>query len=285
MSFVFFRFVLKSKNSQGGFMKLKVFFLMLFSCLLISGLGFASDVLVTINDQLLEDEGIIIEENGIPYGLLSEFAQRMDISLEWLPNAKFAVLNIGEDYVSYKMDSNLIVINNKSDELTSESFVKEGRIYVPLYSICEVMGIQMTWDPELVHVTLSHPEFKVATSEVRRMNYTEEDYYWLAKIVEAETRGGSLDKKTAVANVVLNRVASPKFPNTVYEVIYQRNQFPPAYKSSFLTKEPSQASLMAAKRAMMGIEVAPNCLYFNYIPFSTKADSFYKLIEGDYFYF
>ncbi|OJV66336.1 MAG: hypothetical protein BGO41_02565 [Clostridiales bacterium 38-18] len=266
-------------------MKLKVFLLMLFSCLLISGFGFASDVLVTVNDQLLEDEGIIIKENGIPYGLLSEFAQRMDITLEWLPNAKFAVLNIGEDYVSYKMDSNLIVINNKSDELTNESFVRDGRIYVPLYSICDVMGIQMTWDSELVHVTLSSPTIKIAASEVRSMNYSEEDLIWLARIIEAETRGGSLDKKTAVANVVLNRVASPKFPNTIYEVIYQRNQFPPAYKSSFLTRELSQSSLMAAKRAMMGVEIAPNCLYFNSIPFASKADSFYKLIEGDYFYF
>lgn len=266
-------------------MRIKVLILMLFSCLMISGLGFASDVLVTINDQLIIDDGLVIVENGVPYGLVSDFAQRMNIEVEWLQNAKLAVLTINGDYTSFKMDSNLLIINNKSYEMNYNSFVEDGRIYVPLEVIAEKLNFTYQWDPTLLIMKLQSSELTVSPSEIKPMNFTEEDVMWLSRIIEAESRGGSLDKKTAIANVVLNRVKSPQFPNSIYEVIFQRGQFPPAYKSGFMTRVPSELSVAAAKRALMGVEVAKNCLYFNYIPFATKADSFYKLIEGDYFYF
>ncbi|MDH8678972.1 cell wall hydrolase [Fusibacter bizertensis] len=266
-------------------MRIKVLILMLFSCLMISGLGFASDALVTINDQLIVDEGLVVVENGIPYGLVSDFAQRMNIEVEWLQNAKLAVLTIDGDYLSFKMDSNLLIINNKSYEMKHNSFADNGRIYIPFEVLAEKLGITYQWDATLLHMTIQNSELEVLPSEVKELNYTDDDLLWLSRIIEAETRGGSLDKKTAVANVVLNRVNSTQFPNSIYEVIFQRNQFPPAYKSGFMTKVPSDLSVAAAKRALMGVEVAKDCLYFNYIPFATKTDSFYKLIEGDYFYY
>ncbi|GAB6107868.1 cell wall hydrolase [Fusibacter bizertensis] len=266
-------------------MRIKVLILMLFSCLMISGLGFASDALVTINDQLIVEDGLVVVESGIPYGLVSDFAQRMNIEVEWLQNAKLAVLTIDGDYLSFKMDSNLLIINNKSYEMEHNSFVEDGRIYIPFDVLAEKLGITYQWDSTLMHIAIQSNELKVLPSEVKKLNYSEEDLLWLARIIEAESRWGSLDKKTAIANVVLNRVNSAQFPNSIYEVIFQKGQFPPAYKSGFGTKIPSELSVAAAKRALMGVEIAKNCLYFNYIPFATKADSFYKLIEGDYFYY
>lgn len=266
-------------------MRIKVLILMLFSCLMISGLGFASDALVTINDQLIANDGLVVVENGIPYGLVSDFAQRMNIEVEWLKNAKLAVLTIDGDYLSFKMDSNLLIINNKSYEMEHNSFVEDSRIYVPFEVLAEKLGFTYQWDSTLLHVAIQSNELNVSSAEVKKLNYSEEDLLWLSRIIEAESKGGSLDKKTAVANVVLNRVNSAQFPNSIYEVIFQKGQFPPAYKSGFVTKIPSDLSIAAAKRALMGVEVAKNCLYFNYIPFATKTDSFYKLIEGDYFYY
>ena len=85
--------------------------------------------------------------------------------------------------------------------------------------------------------------------------------------------------------MVLNRVADPRFPNTIYEVIFQKGQFPPAYYSSFATLEPKEESFTAAKNALMGEVIIEDALYFNYIPFKSKSDDFIRNIEGDYFYY
>lgn len=52
--------------------------------------------------------------------------------------------------------------------------------------------------------------------------FSARDVEWLAKLVYAEARGESYTGQVAVAATVLNRVKSPVYPNTIYEVIFQR---------------------------------------------------------------
>ena len=56
--------------------------------------------------------------------------------------------------------------------------------------------------------------------------YSGSDINLLAKLIAAEARGESYKGQVAVAAVVLNRVASSEFPNTISGVIYQKNAFP-----------------------------------------------------------
>ena len=64
-----------------------------------------------------------------------------------------------------------------------------------------------------------------------------------------------------MGNVVLNRVASPLFPNTVRDVLFQPNQFTPA-SSGVLQRTPSAESVIAAKLCLDGANTAGNALYF-----------------------
>lgn len=61
------------------------------------------------------------------------------------------------------------------------------------------------------------------------IDYTpqEGEAYLLAAIIQCEAEGESYEGKIAVGNVVLNRVASTSFPNTITGVIYQKKQFSP----------------------------------------------------------
>ncbi len=266
-------------------MKIKILVLTLFACMMLAGMSFASEILVSVNDQLLNHDDMVIYESGTAYGLVSEFTGRMGVEVKWLQTAKMAVLNINDNYVSFQMDSNIMLVNNEIFEMHGNAFMRDGRLYVPLDTLLDKLGATYAWDETLLLAKITGEKLAVDPAEVRKTNFTSEDVLWLARIINAETRGGSLDKKIAVANVVLNRVASPRFPNSIYEVIYQRGQFPPAYKSGFATSEPTELSVIAAKRALMGVFTAKNCLFFNNRPFTSKSDSFYKLIEGDYFYF
>ena len=60
--------------------------------------------------------------------------------------------------------------------------------------------------------------------------YDADVVYWLSRIISAESRGEPLIGQIAVGNVVLNRVRSSAFPNTVWGVIFDRKwgvQFSP----------------------------------------------------------
>ncbi len=57
------------------------------------------------------------------------------------------------------------------------------------------------------------------------INITNEELLLLSKLVTGEARGESYEGQVAVAAVVINRVKDPRFPNTIKDVIYQKNAF------------------------------------------------------------
>ena len=87
------------------------------------------------------------------------------------------------------------------------------------------------------------------------------DLYLLAKCVHAEARGESYIGKVAVAAVILNRVDSPDFPNTVYGVIYQPWAFTCTHDGQ-IDLEPDNASYQAAQDALNGWDPTYGCIYY-----------------------
>ncbi len=92
-------------------------------------------------------------------------------------------------------------------------------------------------------------------------NYTNSDLYLLAKCIYAEARGESYTGQVAVGAVILNRVASSAFPNTVAGVIYQQNAFT-AVSDGQITLEPDKTALNAASDALNGWDPTYGCLYY-----------------------
>lgn len=79
----------------------------------------------------------------------------------------------------------------------------------------------------------------------------------LQKLVEAEAGGESMPGKIAVVNVVMNRIRSNSFPDTITDVIYQKNQFEPVVTGVIYKKTPSDETKEAVRRALMGESVIP----------------------------
>ena len=92
-------------------------------------------------------------------------------------------------------------------------------------------------------------------------NYTSSDLYLLAKCIYAEARGESYTGQVAVGAVILNRVDSPAFPNTIAGVIYQKNAFT-AVSDGQINLEPDQTAMNAASDAMNGWDPTYGCLYY-----------------------
>lgn len=95
--------------------------------------------------------------------------------------------------------------------------------------------------------------------------YSYDDFYWLSRIIHAESEGESYDGKLAVGSVVINRVNSNKFPDNIKEVIFQKNkttsQFTPVSTGSIINN-PSEDSIKAAIDALEGKKPVGNSLFF-----------------------
>lgn len=89
----------------------------------------------------------------------------------------------------------------------------------------------------------------------------EEDLFLLASIIHGEARGEPYEGQVAVGAVVLNRVASENFPDTIAEVIYQRGAFDAVADSQFYLT-PNETALRAAQDALNGWDPTNGALYY-----------------------
>ncbi|MBQ3403889.1 MAG: cell wall hydrolase [Oscillospiraceae bacterium] len=145
--------------------------------------------------------------------------------------------------------------------LADRIFEKDGVMYVPLRTLCDVFGAQIEWDgaTRSIHI-ITGGEPIMPGSEF----YNADDLYWLSRIIEAEAGGEKLIGQIAVGNVVINRVVSSEFPDTIYGVIFDKKygvQFTPAY-SGAVYNTPSENAVIAACLAMEGTNIVDNSLYF-----------------------
>ncbi|MEG1204631.1 MAG: cell wall hydrolase [Clostridia bacterium] len=99
----------------------------------------------------------------------------------------------------------------------------------------------------------------------------------LARLINGEARGESYQGQVAVGAVVLNRVKSSKFPNTISGVIYQNGQFSCVKDGQFdKPMEKDSTVYKAAKEAINGADPSNGALYF-YNPKTAKSKWLFSL--------
>ena len=98
--------------------------------------------------------------------------------------------------------------------------------------------------------------------------YSSSDVYLLAKVIAAEARGESYTGQVAVGAVILNRVESSSFPDTVSGVVYQKGAFSCVTDSNWKV-EPTAEARKAAQDAINGWDPSGGALYY-YNPAKTS---------------
>lgn len=117
-----------------------------------------------------------------------------------------------------------------------------------------------------------------ATASALGIYMSEQDnynLYLLAKCIHAEARGEPYIGMVAVGAVILNRVASPDFPNSIYEVIYQPWAFTATHDGQ-INLEPERAAYQAAQDALNGWDPSYGSLYYYNPATATSAWIFSK---------
>ena len=129
---------------------------------------------------------------------------------------------------------------------------EDGDTLVPTRALAAALGADVAWTGAV--------EFTAGESFILPGDqfYNAEDLNLLARVITHESGNQPLAGKIAVGNVILNRVAHRSFPNTVSDVIYEKNQFPGATNAT-----PNAESIIAAKLCLDGAVTVPGALYFN----------------------
>ncbi|MCH5147090.1 MAG: spore cortex-lytic enzyme [Clostridiales bacterium] len=92
-------------------------------------------------------------------------------------------------------------------------------------------------------------------------SYTSSDTYLLAKCIYAEARGESYVGQVAVGAVILNRVRSTSFPNTISGVVYQKGAFT-SVSDGQINLAPDKTAMNAAQDAINGWDPTYGCIYY-----------------------
>ena len=241
----------------------------------------ASTVDIHYNDWGMPVTGYL--KDGTTYVPIRQFFNLLGGSWVTWDEADRSATVKGNASATFYLNSQTAWYNGTKQTLTGRSYAIDGIMYVPLRGLAGVLDCDISYSEALRRVTLS-------TNESPEPDI--DSVYWLSRIIEAESGAEPYKGKLAVGNVILNRVKSPDFPNSIYGVIFDRKngvQFTPVANGT-IYNTPSAESIRAAKECLSGTSVVGSCLYFFNPKTATKADwiirncSYYASIGNHDFY-
>ncbi len=192
-------------------------------------------------------------ENGVTYVPLRALLDTLggwDVS--WDSAKRAAVAVSGDSCLTADPAADTVTVDGEAR--SGRVYVQEGVTYVPLRTAAELLGCAVEWDAY----------FQGAAVTSGSAEHNAVDFYWLSRIISAESRGESLVGQIAVGNVICNRVASDEFPDTVKGVVFDKKngvQFEPVSNRT-IYDEPTEQSVLAARLVMAGVDAAGESLYF-----------------------
>lgn len=154
-------------------------------------------------------------------------------------------------------------IRSKERYIYTKAIEVDGEKHLPLRALAALFDSEIDWDADTNTAYVSCYSSDIIPADEF---YDAEDLYWLSRIISSESEGEILKGKLAVGSVVLNRVDSESFPDTVYDVVFDNKygvQFTPTANGR-IYRDPTPESVIAAKMTLEGYRVSSDILYFIY---------------------
>ena len=239
------------------------------TCTVFAGTAYRQ-VNISFKDKNIKMTGYLINSTTyVPFRDLYSKLQNADIS--WDAKTKTASAKYEGTKISAKVNDSYITVNNKVVKSTGKNLLINNRIYIPLRSASENMGLSVSWDQKTYTAELSYLDnknnehsFVSENNQNTETKINENDLYWLSRLIYAEAVGQPLEGKIAVGNVVMNRVRSKDYPDNVYDVIFDKKygtQFSPTENGS-IYNEPDNECIEAAKKVLEGYSLDDRIIYF-----------------------
>ena len=213
---------------------------------------------VSINGKALSVKGAVI--NGVHYIPLRAAASVLGASYSYVSASRTSTLRLAglelvatdACYVTYANGRTLF-------STTPNVIMSDGRLYIPVNILSKALGMSHSASDDSVQINGSYKPLVSADKF-----YREDEVFWLARIIHAESIGEPLLGQIAVGGVVMNRVKSAYYPNTIYGVIFDRKygvQFSPVLNGT-IYNNPSYSARLAAQICLEGYDVTDGAFFF-----------------------
>lgn len=199
---------------------------------------------------------------NITYVSLSAMAQLLDPTAQVSWDGSTATVTTAALSLNAKVGQLYIEANGRYLYVPETVQGDGGEACVPLRTVAEAFDASVGYDSATGVVTVTRGSGAIRNGEGF---YNWNDLFWLSRVIYRESGNQPLEGQMAVGNVILNRVADPAFPDTVEDVLAQKNQFT-TYASGVLSAtEPSETSIIAAKLVLDGgeVEETKGALFFD----------------------
>ncbi len=207
--------------------------------------------------------GSVQVKNNTTYVGIRKFSTDLDPSASVTYSSDTRTLTVRTSALTLTCtdESNYIVANGRYLYYDQPIFMKNGTMYAPILQIYRAFDASIKWSDSMHGFVVTRRSGGITSGSGY---YRSDEVYWLSRIISAEAKGESLRGKIAVGNVILNRVRSSAFPNTIYSVIFDKKygvQFTPTANGTIYAT-PTAESIIAAKICLEGYSVSTGILYF-----------------------
>jgi len=215
---------------------------------------------VTVNGRTLPEVALVM--NGTTYLPLRAFLSVLgNAKVSYNSSTKTATASINGLYISVS-DGGFVTYANDRPlfSFSPAVLMNNGKMYVPASALLKATGLRLSSQSTTSLICTGSFSPLVHASRF----YREDEVLWLSRIISAESRGEPLIGQIAVGNVIMNRVRSPLFPNTIWSVIFDRRygvQFSPVANGT-IYQNAAYTSVLAAKICLEGTSLSNDTLYF-----------------------
>lgn len=249
-------------------------------------MGIANRFNVSLADLLkvnnLHENSIIRIEDDliIPYSQEEEIPVFYSNLLEPLPYDK--IYNLGEINYAVRIREAPVLVDIPLDKTILYRVQPGDNLYsLARYfntTIKEIRALN-NLEGSMIHIgqQLLLPTLHLTPRQSFGRTVAQSELELLARTISGEARGEPLLGQVAVGAVIINRVLSPAFPNTLQEVIYQPRQFSCVCDGQ-INRPPTASSYIAARRALEGEDPTMGALYF-YNPRTAVNVAFFERVN------
>ena len=240
---------------------LPTFLLWLAFMLLYTPASAAANCTVDLDGHAMDGQYRAVIREGTAYLPLRAAVDRYGGRLTWDKTSRTACWTTEGLTLVAKNGTCYIEANGRALYAAQGIFIADGRLMIPSRLLARAMGGEAAWESRTRTVQIRAGAVPIQDGSG---HYDADALWWLSRIISAESRGEPMQGQIAVGNVVLNRVADPDFPNTIYGVIFDRKhgvQFEPVLNGSIYA-EPTAEAVMAAKLCLEGVDISRGSIYF-----------------------
>jgi N-acetylmuramoyl-L-alanine amidase len=161
--------------------------------------------------------------------------------------------------VTHELGTDFVIANGRYLQMDSSCITMGDSILFPMSVVAKIYGFQYTEESGgAVQISTEGMQWIESGSSF----YDENDLYILSHIIEAEAGAEPFIGKVAVGNVVMNRVHSSRFADTIEDVVFAPGQFDPVASGGYYSVSPSNDSVRAACYALEGYNYVGDSVYF-----------------------